>query len=246
MILPKLSVEVEATDKLDVFANFGEGFHSNDARSDVAGPSPGAGSLARAVGGEAGVRSTVIPHLSVSLDAWYLHLQSELVWSGDDGGTEASGPTRRYGLDAEAAYKPVSWLRFDANVTVAHSAFVGNAGNGGALALAPKLMGSGGVTWLHGTGFVSLRGRGIGNRAGSDDDPSLIAKGYFILDLMTGIQATKKLSLNLTLNNLLNSTWREAQFADYSAVTPTSPTVEQMHFTPGIPLTATGTIAYTF
>jgi len=54
------------------------------------------------------------------------------------------------------------------------------------------------------------------------------------------------LRANLTINNLLNSDWREAQFADTSAVTPTSPAVEQMHFTSGIPLTATATAAYQF
>jgi hypothetical protein len=44
----------------------------------------------------------------------------------------------------------------------------------------------------------------------------------------------------------MNADWREAQFADESAVTPSSPVVEQMHFTPGIPLTATVTAAYRF
>jgi hypothetical protein len=50
--------------------------------------------------------------------------------------------------------------------------------------------------------------------------------------------------VNLTVNNLLNSAWREAQFADESRITPTGPVVEQMHFTPGIPLSATVTVAY--
>ncbi|HEY4239736.1 MAG TPA: TonB-dependent receptor [Kofleriaceae bacterium] len=245
IVLPKLSIEAEATDKIDVFANGGSGFHSNDARSNVA-PGGEAGALARALGAEAGVRTSIVPHAKLSADFWYLHLDSELVWSGDDGGTEASGATRRYGVDLEGEYKPVPWLRFDANVSLAHSAFVANAGNGNALALAPKVMGQGGVAYLHGDAFISLRGRGIGDRPGNDDN-TLTAKGYFIMDLMMGDTFfKKKLSVNLTLNNLLNSTWREAQFADDSRVTPTSPIVEQMHFTPGIPLTATATVAYTF
>ena len=33
IVSPKLSVEIEASSKLDVFANAGSGFHSNDARS---------------------------------------------------------------------------------------------------------------------------------------------------------------------------------------------------------------------
>jgi hypothetical protein len=53
-------------------------------------------------------------------------------------------------------------------------------------------------------------------------------------------------NLNVTINNLLNADWREAQFADESRVTPTADVVEQMHFTPGIPLTATAAVSYTY
>lgn len=242
LVLPKLSIEAELTPQLDAFANAGSGFHSNDARSDVA--SHGAGALARGLGAEAGVRTTLIPHARFAADFWYLYLDSELVWSGDTGGTEAAGPTRRYGVDLEADYRPTAWLRLDANVSIARSSFVHNAGNGNALALAPRLMGQGGVTWLHGPAFVALRARGIADRPGNDDN-TLTAQGYLIFDLMAGY-TVGKLDLNLTVNNLLDSDWREAQFADSSAITPGGPVVEQMHFTPGVPLMATVTAAYRF
>ncbi|MFT3692191.1 MAG: TonB-dependent receptor [Kofleriaceae bacterium] len=239
---PKLSIEVEATDKLDLFANSGYGFHSNDARSNVSVGGQ-AGSLARAFGAEAGVRTSYVPHGKFSADFWYLHLDSELVWSGDEGGTEASDATERYGVDLEGAYNPFPWLRLDANVSLAHSQFVQNAGNGNALALAPKAMGQGGITYIHDIFSISLRGRGIADRPGNDTN-TLTAKGYFIFDLIATAQPTKKLGLNLTVNNLFNQDWREAQFADTSAITPGAAPVEQMHFTPGIPLTATITASY--
>ncbi len=242
VVLPKLSIEAEVTPKLDLFANAGSGFHSNDARGDVA--SHGEGALARGLGAEAGFRTTVIPHARLSADFWYLHLDSELVWNGDEGGTEPSGPTRRYGVDLEGSYSPLPWLRLDGNLSLAHAAFVHNAGNGNGLALAPKIMGQGGVTLLHGPAFVSLRARGIGDRPGNDSG-TLTAQGYLIFDLIAG-RTFGKLDLNLTINNLLNSDWREAQFADTSAIVPGGPAVEQMHFTPGIPLTATATAAYRF
>jgi outer membrane receptor protein involved in Fe transport len=105
-------------------------------------------------------------------------------------------------------------------------------------------MGQGGVTVMRGPAFVALRARGIADRPGNDDG-SLTAKGYLIFDLMAG-RSFGKLDLNLTINNLFNADWREAQFADASAVTPGGPVVEQMHFTPGIPMTATATAAYRF
>lgn len=242
ILLPKVSVEIEATDKLDLFLNGGSGFHSNDARSNAA--SHGDGALARALGAEVGVRTTVVPHARIAADLWYLHLDSELVWSGDAGGTEASGSTRRYGVDLEASWAPRSWFRFDGTMSIARATLVRNAGNSNGLALAPRIMGQGGVTFSKGAQFVALRARGIGDRPGNDDG-SLTAKGYLIFDLIAG-KKLGKLDINLTLNNLLDSAWREAQFADESRVTPTGPLVEQMHFTPGVPLTATLTAAYTF
>ena len=242
MVLPKLSVEAEVARQLSLFANAGSGFHSNDARANAA--NHGDGSLARALGAEAGFRTTAIPHARIAADVWYLHLDSELVWSGDAGGTEPSGPTRRYGVDLEVAYSPRPWLRLDANVSIARSTLVQNAGNSNGLALAPRIMGQGGVTFVQGPAFVSLRARGIGDRPGNDDG-SLTAQGYLIFDLMAG-RTFGKLDLELTLNNLLDADWREAQFADGSAVTPTAPIVEQMHFTPGIPLSATLAASYRF
>ena len=164
------------------------------------------------------------------------------MWSGDAGGNEASGATRRYGVDIEAAYSPATWLRIDGTLGLARSTLVHNAGNSNGLALAPKLIGQGGVTLMDGPQFVSLRARGIGNRPGNDDG-SLTAEGYLIFDLVAG-RRFGKLDVNLTVNNLLNSAWREAQFADQSRLTPAGEVVEQMHFTPGIPLTATVTAAY--
>jgi hypothetical protein len=36
-----------------------------------------------------------------------------LVWSGDEGGTDGAGATRRFGVDLAGSYNPVPWLRFD-------------------------------------------------------------------------------------------------------------------------------------
>ena len=239
---PKLSAQIHADDTVTFFANAGMGFHSNDARAAVS--TNGDGALARAIGGEAGFRMKPSSASRVSADVWYLRLSSEQVWSGDAGGTEASDPTRRFGIDVEGSVDAAPWLSLDANVTWAHATFVANRGNNGALALAPRWMGSGGAT-VHGqTGFVAVRARGIGDRPGNDDG-SLTAQGYLIFDVIAG-QQLGSVELNLTINNALDTAWREAQFAEASRVTPTGELVEQMHYTPGMPLTATMTAAYTW
>ncbi len=242
MVGPKLSIEAHADEVMTFFVNGGSGFHSNDARAAVA--TNGHGSLARALGAEVGVRMVPRARARVSADLWYLHLQSEQVWSGDAGGTEPSDPTRRFGLDLEGSIDATPWLSLDANVTYAKSTIVANQGNGGALALAPRWMGSGGISVHDKLKFLSLRTRGIADRAGNDD-ASLIAKGYRIFDLVAG-RHFGKLNVEVDIANLFDQEWREAQFAESSAVTPTAPIVEQMQYTPGMPLTATLKAAYTF
>jgi len=242
IVSPKLSAEVRESDTMTFFFNTGLGFHSNDARAAVS--THGGGALARAIGGEFGARMKPHERARLSADLWYLRLSSEQVWSGDNGGTEPSDPTRRFGLDLEGSLDATGWLSLDANVTWARSTFVANEGNGGALALAPRWMGSGGVSIHDQRSFVSLRARGIADRPGNDDG-SLTAKGYLLLDLIAG-KRLGKLDLSLTIANLLDTEWREAQFAEESRVTPTADVVEQMHFTPGMPLTATVKAAYSF
>ncbi|HTL34256.1 MAG TPA: TonB-dependent receptor [Kofleriaceae bacterium] len=239
---PKLSVELHPTNQINFFANSGAGFHSNDARAAVA--SKGEGALARAVGGEVGTRVKPSEHSRVSMDVWYLHLSSEQVWSGDNGGTEASSATNRFGLDIEGSTALTSWLAIDGNVTWAKARFAANASNGGAVALAPRWMGSAGATATHGKSFISLRGRGISDRPGNEDG-SLVAEGYLVMDLVAGTQRGSW-GLNVTVNNLTNTKWREAQFAEESRVSPTADVMEQMHFTPGIPLTATAQVSYAY
>jgi hypothetical protein len=242
IVSPKLSVEAHQSETMTFYFNGGSGFHSNDARAAVS--TQGDRALARAIGGEFGVRMKPHERARVTADAWYLRLASEQVWSGDNGGTEASDPTRRFGLDVEGSIDATSWLSLDANVMWARSTLVANQGNGGALALAPRWMGSGGVSIHDKRSFVSLRARGIADRPGNDDG-SLTAKGYLLFDLVAG-KKIGKLNLELTIANLLDTEWREAQFAEESRVTPTAEVVEQMHFTPGMPLTATLKAAYTF
>ncbi len=238
---PKLSVEVHESEQVNLFANFGGGFHSNDARAAVA--TNGDGALARAWGGELGVRMRPEHHARVAMDFWYLWLSSEQVWNGDEGTTEPSAATQRLGLDLEGSVDATAWLSLDANVTFSHASFVENAGNANAVALAPRWMGSGGAT-AHGLGgFVTVRARGIADRPGNEAG-TLTAPGYLILDIIAG-RRWGKLGVNLTVNNALDADWREAQFADSSRVSPTADVVEQMHFTPGVPLTATVAASYT-
>ena len=82
-------------------------------------PSP----LARAKGAEVGFRSVRIPHLQTSVALVDADLGSELVFIGDAGTTEPGRPSRRHGIEWSNYYSPLSWLIFDADVSVSQARF---------------------------------------------------------------------------------------------------------------------------
>lgn len=109
---PKLDLVLSPWKTTELFLNYGYGFHSNDARG-LFSPAGSATPLARAVGGEVGIRTNLIPGLQSSLSLWLLNIQSELVWAGDAGTTEPSGRTRRTGIEFANFWSPTDWLTID-------------------------------------------------------------------------------------------------------------------------------------
>ena len=82
----------------ELYANAGMGFHSNDARGAVitrrsvtGEPAERVTPLVRAKGAEFGVRTVRVRGLQSTVSLWYLGLDSELLFVGDAGTTEA-GP----------------------------------------------------------------------------------------------------------------------------------------------------------
>ena len=251
---PKANLVISPTRAVDLFLNVGRGFHSNDARSAVQTQANGA--LAAALGTEAGVRTRLVDdRLELSAALWRLELSSELVWSGDAGGIEPSGSTRREGVDLELRAQPWSWLLADADVMLSRGRFT----TGDAIPLSPSLILTGGVTARHPSGLsASLRLRHIGDRPATEQttargapvcrpqmdarDPALscalIARGYSVLD--TQIAYTlDRWTHSLLMENLTNADFREAQFGNDSQVVQGSIAephpVRDIHFTPGNP-----------
>ncbi|UUZ57364.1 TonB-dependent receptor [Massilia sp. H-1] len=124
--------------RTELYANWGNGFHSNDVRgaTSVMNPADGSatdklGLFAKARGAEAGIRTTVLPGWSSSLSLWRMKLGSELVFIGDEGVTEARGASTRHGLEWSNYYAPNSWLIIDGDVAWSKARFTAPADNGG-------------------------------------------------------------------------------------------------------------------
>lgn len=135
---PKLGVVVGPWARTEIYGNAGYGFHSNDARGTTIRVDPADGvtpadrvtPLARSKGAELGVRTSAVAGLVSSLSVWALDLDSELVFVGDAGGTEASDRTRRYGLELANFWRPKPWLVFDGDLAFTRARYREDAGAG--------------------------------------------------------------------------------------------------------------------
>ena len=240
---PKANLVFSPERYLDIFLDFGGGFHSNDARAVVTQPE--ARTLPRAWGEELGMTITPGSGYSFSAVAWVLDLQSELVYNGDDGTTEPSGRTRRLGLDFEGRAQIFSWLYADADVTLSRGRFRDLPKGQNFIPLAPTVTATGGLTVRHPDGYeASLRFRHIDDRPANEDN-SVTAHGYTVFDA-TIAYSFSRTRVQLTGENIFNVSWDEAQFDTESQLKGEALPVSELHFTPGTPLSVKMKVEWSF
>ena len=119
IISPVAGVAWRASEPLEFYANYGQGFHSNDARGATISLDPVSGEavdttpfLVAAEGAELGARWQR-DAFNATLAVFQLDLDSELVFVGDAGTTEPNDGTRRVGVEASAFWEAADWLVFD-------------------------------------------------------------------------------------------------------------------------------------
>ncbi|MDC3332948.1 TonB-dependent receptor [bacterium] len=100
------------TPDLEGYFSIGEGFHSNDARGTTTVIDPVEGTtaapvdpLVESLGYEIGFRQLINDQLNISASLWYLELDSELLFVGDAGNTEASRSSKRNGIELTAYWR---------------------------------------------------------------------------------------------------------------------------------------------
>ncbi len=134
---PTLSMIFGPWKATELYLNAGRGFHSNDARGTTISIDPKTGDaadrvtpLAAATGMELGLRTEAVAGLQSSFSLYRLDFDSELVFVGDAGTTEAGRPSRRTGFEFSNYYKPNRYLTIDADVAYAKARFRGNEAGG--------------------------------------------------------------------------------------------------------------------
>lgn len=137
IVNPKLSLIFGPWSRTEFYVNAGGGFHSNDARGTTITIDPKSGDavdavspLVRSKGYEVGVRTEPLPGLQTSLALYRLDFDSELVFIGDAGNTEAGRSSRRVGFELANYYKLSNWLTLDGDVVYARARFRSDDGSG--------------------------------------------------------------------------------------------------------------------
>jgi hypothetical protein len=228
------------------------GFHSNDARGVTATVDPvthkktgSAAPLVRTKGAELGVRTEVVPGLVSTLALWFLESDSELVFAGDTGATEAAGKSRRYGIEWANFYKPISWLTLDADFAFTHARFVDNP-TGPYIPNSISTVVTAGVTFDKGKGpFGSFRTRYFGPQPLIEDN-SARAPASLLFDARVGYR-WKNYEFYVDVLNVFDAKVNDIEYF-YTSRLPGEPIggVDDFHLHPAEPRTFRATFAMRF
>jgi outer membrane receptor protein involved in Fe transport len=180
--------------------------------------------------------------VDLSATYWDLRLDCELVFVGDEGTTEAVGPSHRQGIELAARVRILDWLTWTGDLTLTRARFDG----GGEVPLAPRLTARTDLTARLPFGLAaSLALRVLGDRYATEDRHQT-ARGYVLLDF-TARYRYRMLEAFVSLENIANVDYREAQFYFTSRLQgEPAGGVNDIHYSPGAPRTLLGGLAVRF
>ena len=242
IVSPKLNLIFGPWAKTEYYFNVGTGFHSNDARGTTITVDPKdptvaidrVPALVRAKGIEIGTRTEIVPGLQSSLSVYQLDFDSELLFVGDAGITEASRPSRRIGFEFNNYYKLNKWLTIDADIAFARARFkdqdpVGNRIPGAVEGVASVALAVNNI----GPWFGALQLRYFGPRPLIEDN-SVRSQSTSTLNGRIGYKINPKMRVELEGFNLTN---RQASAIDYFyasrlASEPQGSSTPDIHFHP--------------
>lgn len=248
----KASLNYRFNSVLATYANWGQSFHSNDARGSSISIDPITGEpankvdlLVKSEGAEIGLRFADEQKFNISAALWWLTLDSELLFVGDAGNTEPSDASKRYGLEMSAYYWINDKFSIDLETSFTHSRLDINDENNYIEGAVP-VVASTGLNWhISEQWQSSIRVRHIGKRTLADDGDKRSNPLTVVNSAISYKQTHWKIDLELL--NLFNSTDHDIDYY-YASRLPGEPAqgVEDNHFHPIEPRTARLTISLLF
>lgn len=244
IVSPKLSLVYNFNPNFQMYVKTGTGFHSNDTRV-VVSDSTSLTTLPRALGIDVGAFFKPTKRMLINAAIWALDLEQEFVYVGDAAVVEPSGYTRRMGADLSIRYQLTNWLYADVDANFTNPRSLYDSVGKNYIPLAPTLTSIGGLTakFKNGLNF-GLRYRHISDRPANPDN-SVVAKGYTLLDGVVNF-VKPKYAIGLSIENIMNAEWNEAQFDTESKLKNETQSVSELHYTPGIPFFVKGSLSLFF
>ena len=236
---PMLSVIFGPWAKTEFYVNAGNGFHSNDARGTTIAIDPKSGDavdrvtpLVKATGMELGVRSEWFTGLQSSFSLYRLDFDSELVFVGDAGTTEAGRPSRRTGFEFSNYYKPNKYLTVDADVAFARARFADRNAAGQRIPGAVEGVGSLALAVDHvGPWFGALQWRYFGPRPLIEDN-AVRSSATSTINGRLGYKINKHMKIEFEGYNLANRRDSAVDYFYESRLKGEAAGVEDVHFHP--------------
>jgi len=258
IVSPKFSLILGPWQETELFVNVGKGFHSNDARGTTIRVDPTDGvtpvdrvdPLVDALGADIGVRTAVLPNVQLTASLWTLKLDSELLFVGDAGITEASRESERRGIEAGAIWNPVSWLILDADLAWSRSRFTQEENMIDAAADripgAVENVASVGLAIDHPSGwFGGARLRHFG-KAPLIEDGNVESDPTTLVNLEAGYHITDNIQVSAALFNVFDSRDNDITYLYESQLPGEAEPVTDIHFHPVEPRTFRLTLRATF
>ena len=237
LVSPKASLIYTQSERRELYLSAGRGFHSNDARGTTISVDPANGepveavdALVQSTGAELGLRNDWGGGANSSLALWYLELDSELLFVGDAGNTEASRPSRRWGAEWNNYWQMTEIWSLELDLAWTDARFDDDAPEGDHIPGAIEWVASGALNARYPSGWYgSVRLRAFSGAPLVEDD-SVRSDGSSMTNLAMGWEG-ERLRLQLDVLNLFDSDDHDIDYY-YASRLPGEPPegVEDVHY----------------
>jgi outer membrane receptor protein involved in Fe transport len=253
LVSPKAGLVFGPWSETEFFVNYGHGFHSNDARGATITVDPASGNpaarvrpLVRAKGGELGMRAAPFRGYQTSVALWRLQLDSELVFVGDAGTTQANRPSRRQGVEWTNLYRPSALVTLDFDLSLSRARFTGMDPAGDHIPGAIDRTASAGIGFGGNEGWSGeLRLRYFGPRPLIEDN-SQRSDSSTLVNARIGYAVNKQFKVGLEVLNLLNRRVDDITYFYTSKLRNEAAGVDDKHFHPAEPRSLRLSAAFNF
>ncbi|MGJ5819616.1 TonB-dependent receptor [Paludibaculum fermentans] len=234
---PKASASYTPSHRVPVtlFANYGRGISTSDARAIVKNPQMER--VATTDFTQSGVAFRT-GRLALQAAGFHIARSNEQVYIPDDGTIEFKGPSRSYGFETKASVEFNRFVSLNGGITKVTNAFYLGTPRV-YVDSAPHFVANAGVTlsgWRSWSG--SLRMRAIDHYRLDGEDASIVASGNTVFDLWVSRRVSRNIDLHVGVDNLMNRFYYETQNYFESRLPGEEP-MSRIHATPGYGRTIT-------